>query len=444
MKKVIFKILVISAILLLLSPYPSSSKDDVEEPIGDNVIYVLKVRGSITEGTYLQIIDGLREAEQKDAQALLIEIDTPGGLVSSTLAITEKILNSEIPVITYVTPRGAIAASAGTFILIASHIAAMSPGTTIGAAMPVTVSPEGLTEANEKTIKFFAGHIESIAASRGRNASQARLFVTENAVLNESMALERGVIDFIAEDEKELLDKIDGFTVKIRKENRTLTTKNATIIIKSKNIRSLVLEMLSNPQIAIILLIVGMYGLIFGFMSPGTYVPEMIGAICLILSLYGMGLFNVNIFGAILIALAIILFIAEALTPTFGILTVGAIICLIIGGLILPREPLLLKHEWLEGFILTIIGIAISSAAFFLFALSAVLKTRKKRAKIGAEELIGKIARAETDITDEGGLIKIRGEIWKARTMEKDKMIRKGEKVEVVRREGLTLIVKKA
>ncbi|MCW3142061.1 MAG: nodulation protein NfeD, partial [Methanophagales archaeon] len=305
-------------VLSLLFAFVVNSGGEVE---GKNVIYVLRIEGTITEGTALNVIEGLREAEEISAEAVLIELDTPGGLVSSTLKITEAILNSEVPVITYVMPKGAIAASAGSFILISGNIAAMAPGTTTGAAMPVEIGIEGRKPADEKTINFYAGYIESIAASRGRNATQAKRFVTENDVLNENTALERGIIDLIAEDETELLNKVDGMTVKIGTENRTLATKNVSLYIKEKTIRSSLLEALSNPQVAFILLMVGMYGLIFGFMSPGTYVPEMIGAICLILALYGMGLFDVNMFGVLLIIIAVILLIAEALTPTFGILT---------------------------------------------------------------------------------------------------------------------------
>jgi membrane-bound serine protease (ClpP class) len=437
--KLLRGIFLILLLLSILFAFVANSGGEVE---GKNVIYVLKIEGTITEGTSLDVVEGLREAEEIGAEAVLIELDTPGGLVSSTLKITEAILNSEVPIITYVTPKGAIAASAGSFILVSGNIAAMAPGTTTGAAMPVEIGMEGRKAADEKTIKFYAGHVESIAASRGRNATQAKRFVTENDVLNENTALERGIIDIIAEDETELLNKVDGMTVKIGNENRTLATKNAYRDIKEKSLRSSLLETLSNPQIAFILLMVGMYGLIFGFMSPGTYVPEMIGAICLILSLYGMGLFEVNMFGVLLIIIAVILFIAEALTPTFGILTVGGAVCLIIGALILPKEPLLLNPEWFRSFLLTAIGIAAASAAFFFFAVGAVLKVRKRRAKVGAEELIGKVTKAETNIDEEGGTIKIQGEIWNARTVEGEK-IEEGEKVEIVDREGLTLIVKR-
>jgi len=426
-------------LLSILFAFVANGGGEIE---GKNVIYVLKIDGTITEGTSLDVVEGLREAEEIGAEAVLVELDTPGGLVDSTLKITKAILNSEVPVITYVTPKGAIAASAGSFILVSGNIAAMAPGTETGAAMPVEIGMEGRKPADEKTINFYAGYVESIAASRGRNATQAKRFVTENDVLNENTALETGIIDLVAEDETELLHKVDGMTVKIGTENRTLATRTASLYIREKSVRSSVLETLGNPQIAAILLIVGIYGLIFGFLSPGTYVPEMIGAICLILALYGMGLFDVNMFGVLLIIIAVLLFIAEALTPTFGILTTGGAVCLIIGALILPKGPLLVNPQWFKEFLVIIIGIAGASAAFFFFAMGAVLKTRKRRAQVGAEELIGKVTKAESEINEDGGTIKLRGEIWNARTLAGE-MIKEGEKVEIIDREGLTLIVKR-
>ena len=433
--KVLRSIFIVLVLLAFVTYVSGESKD------AENVIYVLKIEGTITEGTALEVVEGLREAEDMRAEAVLLELNTPGGIVDATRKITEAILNSQTPVITYVTPKGAIAASAGAFILVSGNIAAMSPGTTTGAAMPVAIGIEGRKAADNKTIKFYAGHVESIAASRGRNATQAKRFVTDNDVLNENTALERGIIDLIAEDETELLNAVDGMTVEVDGENRTLATADASLYIKKESTRSSVLKLLGNPQIAFILFMVGIYGLIFGFMSPGTYVPEMIGAICLILALYGMGLFGVNMFGVLLLVIAVILFIAEALTPTFGILTMGGVVCLIIGALILPKEPLLFNPEWFRGFLLTILGIAAASAVFFIFALGAVLKLRKRSIKVGGEELIGQVTKADTEITEEKGIIKLHGEIWNARTQAGE--IKAGEKVEIVAREGLTLFVKK-
>ncbi len=409
------------------------------------VVYVVRIEGTITEGTAMEVLESLSDAEAANAEAVLLELDTPGGLVDSTLKITEGIMNSRVPVITYVTPRGAIAASAGSFILVSGNIAAMTPGTTTGAAMPVSIGISGRHPADNKTVKFFAEHIASIARSSGKNATQAKLFVTDNAVLNADRALQVGIIDYIASDERDLLRMVDGKRVNVTGgRSIILDTRTASLHPRGESARSSLLKILGNPQIAVILFIVGLYGLIFGFMSPGTYVPEMIGAICLVLSLYGMGLFSVNMFGLLLIIIAIILFIAEALTPTFGILTTGGVVCLIAGALILPKEPLLFDPRWFRGFIITILGITIASAAFFFFAIGAVLKARRRRVKVGGEELIGHITHALTEINEEGGTLKIHGEYWNARTMPGAERIERGAKVEVVGREGLTLIVRRA
>ncbi|MHC1566827.1 MAG: NfeD family protein [Candidatus Syntropharchaeia archaeon] len=402
-------------------------------------VHVIRIDGAITEGTSIDVKEGMEEAIMENAVAILIEIDTPGGIADATLDISKEILNSKIPVITYVSPSGAIAASAGSFILISGNIAAMSPGTTVGAAMPVTIGPGGMDVADEKTIKFFAGHMKSIASKRGRNATEAEKFVTENLVLNDRNALKFDIIDLIADNREDLLKKVDGMTVKVGDENVTLHTEGAEIVLKKKTLRSEIMNILGNPQIAFILLLVGIYGIIFGFMAPGTYVPETIGAVCLILALYGMGLFDVNAFGTILIIAAILLFIAEALTPTYGVLTVAGMVCLVLGAFMFPMEPFL-PVEWFNEFRLLVFGMAIASAAFFLFALGAILKSRKKKVTTGTEELIGKVVKAETDIDPEG-MIKVRGEIWKART--EGEGIKMGEKVEIIGRDGLTLIVRK-
>ena len=404
------------------------------------VVFVLKIEGEITEGTYLDISEGIESAEKEGASAVLVEINTPGGLADAMLKTSESILNAKVPVVTYVAPEGAICASAGSLILISGHLAAMSPSTTVGAAMPVVIGAEGVQKADEKTIKFFAAHFRSVASARNRNETQAERFVTENDVLSEKEALERGIIDIVAADESELLREIDGMNVKVGGGNITLKTKDAILYFREKSLRSRILEVLSNPQIAVILLIVGIYGLIFGFMSPETYVPEMVGAICVVLALYGMGFFSVSAFGILLIVLAVILFIAEALTPTFGILTTGGAICLVLGALLLPKEPFLFSEGLFEGFLTTVVGVGVASAAFFLFAAAKIIRIRRKKPKVG--ELMGRTAKVIAEINGEGGLVKVRGEIWKAKSVNGEK-VSEGETVEIVEREGLTLLVRK-
>ena len=388
-------------------------------------LYVIEIEGMVTAGTALRVENGIDEAARMGASAVLIRLDTPGGLVDATMDIVRSIDNSPIHVITYVSPEGAIAASAGTYILLSGDVAAMSPGTTCGACMPVTSDPMGETKpADEKTINFLTAYIRSIAEEEGRPVDISERFVTENLAITSSEAMEKGVIDIIAEDVPDLLDQTD--------------LSGAEIYTQEGALRDDVIDLLSNPQIAFILLLVGIYGIMFGFMSPGTYVPETIGAICLILALYGLGTFEIGAFGVILIIAGVTLFIAEVLTPTYGILTLGGAICLILGALMLPQEPLL-SEGWFRTFRLVVIGMAVASAAFFIFGVSAVVKTRKMKPTTGSEGLIGLTGKAYSKI-DPTGIVKIKGEIWSAESTEE---IKKGAKVEVVDRRGLTLIVRK-
>ena len=426
--------------------FVSASSASAAPSVGDEVfvasdeVFVARIEGEITEGTYIYISECMEEAERVGASAVIIELNTPGGVSDAMLKITKRILNAKVPVITYVAPEGAICASAGSLILIAGHVAAMSPGTTVGAAMPRMIGIGGVQEADEKTINFFAGHFSSIASARGRNETQAARFVTDNDVLDEREAFERKIIDVIACNESDLLSKTDGITVRIGSDNLTLHTKHAVLRFYERSLRVHMTELIGNPQMAVILLIIGIYGLIFGFMSPETYVPEMVGAICLILALYGIQMFDENILGILLIVLAVILLIAEFLTPTFGILSIGAAVCLVIGALILPAEPLMLSEGVFEGFLFAVIGIGIVSALFFMFAVLKIISIRRKKPKVG--DVVGRTASVIEDINGEKGAVKVRGEIWKAKTHDGSR-VPAGEKVEIIGREGLTLIVRK-
>lgn len=405
----------------------------------ENIVYVIEIEGMITAGTALHVESGIEDAVDMGASAVLLQINTPGGLVGATIDIVRAIGDSPIPVITYV-PRGGISASAGTYILLAGHVAAMSPGTTTGASMPVMVDPAGTPgPAENKTILYMAAFMRGIAEERGRPVDVAERFVTENLVLTASEALEVDVIDVIADDVHGLLEKVDGMTVVVMGAETHLQTADAEIYVREKGIREQITDIISNPQVVFILLMVGIYGIIFGFSSPGTYVPEMIGAICLILALYGLGTFDVNMFGIILIIAAVILFVAEVFTPTYGVLTMGGVVCLILGAFMLPQEPLL-AEEWFRTFQLIVLGMAGASAAFFIFGVGAVMKTRRKKPTTGIDGLIEKTARAVTDIDPEGK-VKVMGEIWNA--MAENGVIKQGDTVKIIRVEGLTLFVRK-
>ena len=405
----------------------------------DNMVYVIEIEGMITAGTALHVENGIEDAVDMGASAVVIQIDTPGGLVDATIDIVRTIDNSPIPVITYV-PRGGIAASAGAYILLAGHVAAMSPGTTTGSSMPIMADPAGAPgPADNKTISYMSAVMRGIAEERGRPVDVAERFVTDNLALTASEALERGVIDVIAGDVHGLLEEVDGMTVMVMGAKTHLQTADAEISVREEDIRSQIINLLSNPQVVFILLLVGTYGIIFGFSSPGTYVPEMIGAICLILALYGLGTFDVDVFGIILIIAAVILFVAGVLTPTYGILMMGGVVCLILGAFMLPQEPLL-SEEWFRTFQLIVLGMAGTSVAFFIFGVGAVMKTRRKKPTTGIDELIEKTARAVTDIDPEGK-VTVRGEIWNARA--ENGTIKQGDTVKIICVDGLTLLVRK-
>ncbi|CAD6492149.1 MAG: Membrane-bound protease [Candidatus Argoarchaeum ethanivorans] len=424
------RIPILLTLLLLTLSIPSCS---ASEP----VIYVIKIDDMITAGTEMEITRGIERAYRMNAAAVLIEINTPGGLVTSMDKIISEIERSEVPVITFV-PEGERAFSAGAFILLSGHIAAMAPGTATGAATPIGITPIGRTSVENKTVNAYAARMRGIAENRNRSAEVAEKFVTEGLSLTAWEALEYSVIDVVASDRRDLVSAVDNRTVNVSGESVTLHTAGAVIITQEPGFASSIVALLSNPQVAFALFLIGLYGIIYGLKAPGTYVPEMVGAISLILALYGMGMFSVSTFGVLLIVAGIILLIAEVLTPTFGILTVGGAICLILGAIMFPQEPFM-PSEWISDFIHIVFAIAILSVVVIVAGLGFVMKTRLTKPTTGVDELIGEVVKAETDINPEG-TVHIHGEIWKASAA--DPVLR-GEDVVIMDVDGLTLVVEK-
>lgn len=404
------------------------------------LVYTLRVEDTVTAGTAKTIIRGLSLAEKDGAEAAVILLNTPGGLVTATLEIIQAMSASPVPVITYVSPQGGIAASAGTFILLNGHIASMSPGTTCGAAMPVTmnVPGEATKAADQKTINFLAGHMKSIAGERGRPVDLAEKFVTENLSLSSGEALEKGVVNLNAADLDELLIKINGITVQTKAGSRTLETTGARVMELSPNANERLLQFISNPSVAAILLMLGIYGLIIGFYSPGFFLPEIFGSISLILGLAGMGLFQGNMAAAVLILLGVVLLVAEFFTPTYGVLGIGGIASLVLGILFFPLEPLM-PAGFFSAFKSMALGIGVIGGGFLLIVIRAIARTRKQKTFQGEDEFINTPAIVIEDLKPEG-LVKIKGEIWKA-ISKKGHTIAKGEKVEVLERIGMALYV---
>ncbi|NLJ77557.1 MAG: nodulation protein NfeD [Peptococcaceae bacterium] len=403
-------------------------------------VYSIEVEGTVTEGTTKNIQRGLNLAEQNQADAVLIVLNTPGGLVSATLDILQSMSASNIPVVTYVNPPGAIAASAGTFILINGHVAAMSPATTCGAAMPVTMTSPGESPqtADQKTINFLAGHMKSIAAEKGRPADLAEKFVTENLTLNNSEALDQGIVDINAIDTNELLQKIDGIVVTTNTGEKRLVTAGAIVTPVPLNVNEQLIHLVSNPTIAMILLMLGIYGLIIGFYSPGFFLPEIVGSISLLLGLAGMGLFSGNLAAIFLILLGAGLLIAELVTPTYGVLGVGGLASIVLGILFFPVEPLM-PAGWFSAFRLLVFGVAVIGGLLLLVIILGISRIRKHKPVHGKSEFENKTAYAVTELNPRG-MVRIRGEIWQA-VVENGHTIQGGEEVQVLERQGMTLLV---
>jgi len=400
-------------------------------------MHVLSVADVINPVSAEYITGSLKTAIQQGAQALIIQLDTPGGLDKSMRLIIKEMLNSPMPVIVYVAPSGSRAASAGTFITLAAHVAAMAPGTNIGAAHPVAVgSGEMGKEMAEKVTNDAAAYIKSIAEQRGRNVEWAEKAVRESISASESEALQQKIIDLIAADLNDLLRQLNGRKVMTSAGERTLRTEGAALQHVEMSLRQRLLSMLADPNVAYMLLLLGAAGLFFEISTPGAVLPGVIGGISLLLGLYALQLLPVNYAGLALIVLAIILFIAEVKVTSYGALTIGGIIAMILGALMLFEAP-----PPLPGLSLwVVVPSTLLVAAFFVFLVGAALKTLAQHPYSGREGLLQKVGVALTPIDQKQGKVFVAGERWDAHSEEP---IEQGVAVEVVQIDGMTLLVKK-
>jgi membrane-bound serine protease (ClpP class) len=397
---------------------------------------VLSVADVINPVSAEYITESLKAAIQQGAQALIIQLDTPGGLDKSMRLIIKEMLNSPIPVIVYVAPSGSRAASAGTFITLAAHVAAMAPGTNIGAAHPVAVgSGEMGKEMGEKVTNDAAAYIKSIAEQRGRNVEWAEKAVRESISASETEALQHKLIDLIALDLNDLLKQLNGRKVVTPAGEHILRTEGAALQHVEMSLRQRLLSMLADPNVAYMLLMLGAAGLFFEISTPGVVLPGVIGGISLLLGLYALQLLPVNYAGLALIVLAIILFIVEIKVTSYGALTIGGIIAMILGSLMLFEAP-----PPLPGLSLwVVVPATLLIAAFFVFLVGAALKTLAQRPYSGREGLLQKVGVALTPIDQKQGKVFVAGERWNARSEEP---IEQGGEVEIVQIDGMTLLVK--
>ena len=406
------------------------------------VVHVLKVASAITPVTAEFITKSIKRAEEEGALCVIIELDTPGGLLESTKQITKSFFAAKIPVVVYVSPEGSSATSAGVFITYAAHVAAMAPSTTIGAAHPVNIQGGADTSSvmNDKVTNYAVSTIRAAAEKRGRNADWAERAVRESVSITENEALKLNVINFIAPSVDSLLVLMDGMKVEVAGGEYVLQTRNARIEYREMNLRYRILEKISNPNVAYILFMLGIWGIFFELSNPGAIFPGVVGAIFLILAFFALQTLPVNYAGLLLILLAIVLFILEIKITSFGLLTIGGILSMLLGSLMLFEQPPDIFKPVVSISLSTIIAAVVFTAAFFLFALSLTVRTHLKKVTTGSEGLIGETGVAQTRLDPEGQ-VTVHGEIWKARSREK---IKKGERIKVVSVEGLTLNVEKA
>ena len=401
-------------------------------------VSLIKIDGAIGPATASYISRSIDEARAQNAQCLIIQLNTPGGLLDSTQTIVQSFLGSTVPVVVYVAPTGATATSAGCFITVAASVAAMAPATTIGAAHPVTLggNPTGSEQKLDDTMKqklenFSVSYIEAIAARRHRNVDWAKSAVKESASISAEKALELKVIDLIAVDLTELLKQLNGRVI----DSKTLKTAGAEVSEIKMSASEHVFQRLWRPEVMFILMLIAIYGIIGELTTPGAILPGVVGAIALVLVLYLAAILPVNVTGLALIALALMLFIFDVYAPTHGVLTVGGIISFLIGSLMLfnradPLFRLSLSY---------IIPATLVTALFFVFLIGKGLRAQLLPIKAGAETLIGKTVTALTAIDSRGGRIFIEGEHWNAVS---DTSIEKDEVVKIVAVQGLTLKVK--
>jgi len=405
----------------------------------DGKVLKIIINGDINPASAQYIVDNIKKAERENYECLLIEMDTPGGLLESTKTIVKTILAAQVPVVMYVSPSGSGAVSAGVFITMACHIAVMAEGTNIGAAHPVGIGgqQDSSQVMGEKVTNYASAWMRGIAEKHGRNADWAEKAVRESVSINEAEALRINVIDLICPTQDSLLAAIDGRTVKLEGDKtKTLNTRNAVVEIAEMNWRHQILNKISNPTIAYILLILGIYGLFFELSNPGSILPGVAGGIFLILALFALQTLPVNTAGVLLILFAIILFILEVKVTSFGILTIGGVIAMFLGSIMLfdqtPGFPVMV--DWRVA-----LTVALATAAFFVFALGMAVKARLTQPKTGLEGLIGEIGEALTIIKDHGS-VAVHGEIWQAESAEP---IKKGEKIIVRAVNGLIMTVEK-
>jgi len=430
-------ILIVVMCFILLTISSSVGNEQAPGETKSSVYDVITVGAAITPAVAQYIIRSINEAYAQGSAGLIILLDTPGGLDLAMRDIVKELLNSNIPVVVFVYPSGARAASAGVMITMAAHVAAMAPGTNIGAAHPVAMGVGGKMDKTmaEKVENDAVAYVKGIAKKKGRNVEWAEQAVRKSVSITAEEALKLNVIDVIAADVGQLLANIDGKTVALPSKTVTLYTKGAVINEKKMGLRERILTTLSDPNIAYLLLMIGLAGLYFEFAHPGAILPGAVGGIALIVAFFALQTLPVNFAGVLLIIFGIILFIAEIKIVSHGMLTVAGVISLVLGSLLLFESPIPALRVSLKVMIPTIIIISL----FFIAIIGLAVKAQMRKPATGTEGMVGEKGNAVTPIHEDGKVF-MKGDYWNAYSSE---MIEKGEKVETIGMKGLTLEVKR-
>lgn len=399
-------------------------------------VITISIDGSINPVSANYIHKAIEKARFEKAQCVLIHLNTPGGLLSSTRDIVRDILQSPVPVIVFVYPSGSQSGSAGVFITMAAHIAAMAPGTNIGAAHPVNMQGGMDSIMTEKLTNDAAAFIRSIATKRNRNLQWAEDAVVKSVSITETEALGKNVIDLVTVDDRDLLNKIEGKNIQLANGTVTIHTKDARLVPYEMSLTEKLLDIISDPGISYMLMLLGFFGILFELFNPGAILPGIVGVIAFILSFYAMHNLPVNYAGLSLIIFAIILFVLEIKITSHGLLATGAVISLLLGSMMLIHSSSALESADIPASI--IIGATVITTLFFLFVIGFGLKAQRSKVVTGIEAMIGAEAESLTDL-DPAGKVKFQGEVWNAASV--SGKISKGQKVRICAMKDLTLYV---
>jgi membrane-bound serine protease (ClpP class) len=407
------------------------------------LVLVLTADGPLTQTMSEYLNRGIEAAQEQGAELLILQLNTPGGEIGLMNSMVQDIRASTVPIVVYVAPRGAMAASAGTMLTLAGHAAAMAPETAIGAASPVGGEGEDLGETMEaKEKNILKATVRSLAEDRGEAAvalAEATIESAEAVSANE--ALEIGLIDFIADDQHDLMIQLDGFTVETVEGEITLETTNAQLVPFELSFIEEILGVMTNPNIVFLLLTIGVQAILIELSSPGGWVAGFIGVVSLALAVYGLGILPVNWFGLIFLLIAFVLFLLEVKAPTHGALTVAGMISLVVGALVLFNSSK--TPDFLHVSVPLVIGTAIATAGFFFAVVTFAMRARMLPVRTGQEALIGRVGLARSEIPRMGiGTVQMGGELWTAELEPGEEVIPKGAQVEIVRTQGVRVIVR--